>query len=413
MPRTTIDMSADLRREPTAQTQTGGPVARRYQALVDAGKIVPDEMQSTLVSALDALGEAIGARDQAEGTSWLSRRRLRRRKPQPLCGLYIWGGVGRGKTLLMDLFFDDAPTTRKRRVHFHEFMAEIHDRLGAFRKERKGRSDPIPPVARDVAANVELLCFDEFIVSDIADAMILGRLFEQLFQHGVIVVATTNIAPDDLYKGGINRSLFLPAIALIKAHMSVFHLDAPQDYRKGATGTEPRYATPLGPQADACLDAHFARLTENASAERTEVVNKGRRINVPQAAKGVARFDFTDLCSRPLGAGDYLAITKRFHTIILANIPILSPALRNEAKRMINLIDTVYDRHVRLIVSAEAEPVALWNGTDAAVAFEFMRTASRLIEMRSDAYWNAAPIPSDMSAPDAASRSDKKEARDD
>lgn len=363
----------------------------RYEALVEAGTIVPDDMQRVLVAALDSLAQAIGRRDRGGNRRWFKWTSRRRIEPPP-CGLYIWGGVGRGKTLLMDIFFECAPSDRKRRVHFHEFMADVHERLARLR-EQPGRAkdgDPIPPLAREIASEIELLCFDEFAVYDIADALILGRFFKQLFERGVVVIATTNVAPDDLYKGGINRTLFLPAITLIKAHMSVFHLDAPCDYRKSGARAGPRYATPLGADADACLNAHFSELTGQAHGDPTELVIKRRQIAVPEAAKGVARFHFNDLCSRPLGAADYLAIADRFHTIILAGIPILSSERRNEAKRMVDLIDALYDKHVRLIASAEAEPMALWKGNDPSVAFQFMRTASRLIEMRSDAYWNAA-----------------------
>ena len=368
-------------------------VTERYEAMAQSGEIVPDPIQRELVAALDRLNQAISDRARARKKRGLGR--LLSRPPRtPPRGLYIWGGVGRGKTLLMDLFFDSAPTDRKRRVHFHQFMAEAHDRIAAFRRRRKrGEAkgdDPIAPVAGDIAAEMELLCFDEFAVYDIADAMILGRLFEQLFMRRVTVVATTNVVPDDLYKGGLNRALFLPFIALLKAHMSVFHLDAPRDYRLDSHGTERRYVMPLGPEADRCLAAHFRHLTGNERGEPTELASKGRRIMVPEAAEGVARFGFDDLCSRPLGAGDFSRIAERFHTIILAGVPILSPERRNEAKRLINLVDTIYDKRVRLILSAEAEPHALWQATHGVEAFEFRRTASRLIEMRSDAYWDVA-----------------------
>lgn len=369
-------------------------VAQRYEAMAQAGEIVPDAVQRSLVAALDELNRAIAERSRAP-----TRRRLRgllprRRKEPPLRGFFIWGGVGRGKTLIMDLFFGAAPTSRKRRVHFHQFMTEVHDRIAAFRRKlRSGEvdgDDPIPPVAADIASEIGLLCFDEFAVYDIADAMILGRLFEQLFARGVTVVATTNVAPDDLYKDGLNRSLFLPFIALLKQHMSVFHLDAPRDYRLDSEGTERRYVTPLGEEAHACLDAHFRYLGGGARGGPVKLSNKGRQIVVPEAIEGIARFKFDDLCSHPLGAGDFLLIAERFHTVLLADIPILSVARRNEAKRLINLIDTLYDKRVRLIVSAEAEPHALWQGEEGTEAFEFRRTASRLVEMRSDAYWDDA-----------------------
>lgn len=366
----------------------------RYEAMARAGEIVPDANQGALADALDALVASLGNRRRKAQNGPLAWLRSIGAGTRPPRGLYIWGGVGRGKTLLMDLFFRAAPTRRKRRVHFHQFMGEVHDRIEAFRRETKtggtNGGDPIASAARALASEIELLCFDEFAVYDIADAMILGRLFEQLFRRGVTIVATTNVAPDDLYKDEFNRALFLPFIALLKEHMAVFHLDAPRDYRLDSAGTERRYVTPLGADAEACLAAHFRHLSGFAKGERLELPSKGRRLVVPEAAAGVARFSFADLCSAALGAGDYLRIAETFQTIILAGVPILASARRDEAKRLINLIDTLYDKRVRLIVSAEAEPADLWRGTDGAEALEFVRTASRLIEMRSDAYWSAA-----------------------
>jgi cell division protein ZapE len=367
-------------------------VKRRYEAMARSGGIVPDAAQLSLAETLDALIAALAARRKT-GNGALRWLRGRSGRAHPLRGLYIFGPVGRGKTLLMDLFFAAAPVEARRRVHFHEFMGEVHDRIAALRRAEKGKDkngDTIAAVADAIASEIVLLCFDEFAVYDIADAMILGRLFEKLFARGVAVVATTNVAPDDLYKDGLNRALFLPFIALLKKHMEVFHLDAPRDYRLDAAGGERRYVTPLGPAADACLDAHFDHFAGGAEGVRRELHRKGRRILVPRAAEGVARFSFEDICGRPLGAGDYLKIADAFSTVIVADVPILSPARRNEVKRLINLIDTLYDRRVRLIASAEAEPAELWQGKDGAETFEFARTASRLIEMRSDAYWENA-----------------------
>ena len=369
-------------------------VRRRYEAMARSGEIVPDATQGALADALDALATSLAGRRRGAANgplAWLRSIGASLHRPR---GLYIWGDVGRGKTLLMDLFFRAVPAKRKRRVHFHQFMGEVHDRIATFRAKTKNGEvvggDPIEHVARALASEIELLCFDEFAVYDIADAMILGRLFEQLFRRGVTVVATTNVAPDDLYKEGLNRALFLPFIALLKEHMAVFHLDAPRDYRLDSTGTERRYVTPLGPEADACLDAHFRHFAGRARGEPGELLHKGRKIPVPEAADGVARFSFADLCQRPLGAGDYLKLADTFATIILSDVPVLTPVERNEAKRLINLIDTLYDRRIRLVVSAAAEPDALWRGEGGAESFEFARTASRLIEMRSDAYWEAA-----------------------
>ncbi len=368
-------------------------VRHRYEAMARSGEIAPDSTQAALADALDALADSLAGRRSSRAKGPLAWLRSIGAGTPTTRGLYIWGDVGRGKTLLMDLFFDAAPTRRKRRVHFHQFMGEVHDRIAALRRGAKEGStslgDPIAAVARGLASEIALLCFDEFAVYDIADAMILGRLLEQLFRRGVTVVATTNVAPDDLYRDGLNRALFLPFVALLKEHMEVFHLDAQHDYRLDSTGTERRYVTPLGADAEACLAAHFRHFSGRARGEGLEIASRGRRLVVPEAADGVARFSFADLCSRALGAGDYLKIAEAFHTIILADVPVLDATRRNEAKRLIALIDTLYDRHVRLIVSAAAEPNDLWQGRDGAESFEFARTASRLIEMRSDAYWNA------------------------
>lgn len=368
-------------------------VRRQYEALVASGELMPDPRQQALADVLDALNVELAACAQKSKQSALGWLFAKGGKPAAQRGLYIWGGVGRGKTMLMDMFFRAAPASRKRRVHFHAFMAEVHERIESFRRKLKSGAakgdDPIPPVATELAAEAQLLCFDEFSVTDIADAMILGRLFEQLFARNITVVATSNTAPDDLYKDGLNRALFLPFVARLKERMPEFHLAAARDYRLDEAAPGPLYITPLGPHADACLDAHFRRLTGAVRGKARNLSHKGHTIPVPEASGGVARFAFSDLCSRPLGAGDYLKIAAAFHTVILADVPVLHSSERNEAKRLINLVDTLYDSRVRLIVSAAAEPADLWQGTGGAESGEFARTASRLIEMRSDAYWTA------------------------
>jgi len=368
-----------------------GSVRRRYEELAAAGTVEPDEDQRTLADRLDEVARALAERCRASKKSALGWLLSRGAPPPAPRGLYIYGGVGRGKTLLMDIFFDVAPQPEKRRVHFHAFMAEVHERIDRFRREpqRYGRGDPIEPVAQAIATETRLLCFDEFAVNDIADAMILGRLFEHLFARGVTMVATSNVAPDDLYKDGLNRALFLPFMALLQQHMAVFHLDGGRDYRQDDQESGMRYVSPLGPAADRCLDAHFRRLTRVARGEAVELKARGRTIRVPEAAGGVARFTFADLCANPLGAADYLRIAATYHTVIIAGIPRLDETSRNEAKRLINLIDTLYDSGTRLIVSAAAEPDELWQGSRGVEAFEFARTASRLLEMRSDEYWAA------------------------
>lgn len=372
-------------------------VRRRYEALVSSGELQPDGSQRALADALDRVMAELAECGQKSKKSALGWLFAKGGKPQPPRGVYIWGGVGRGKTLLMDMFFRAAACPRKRRVHFHAFMTEVHERLERYRRRLKtgeaSGDDPIPPVAAALAGEAELLCFDEFAVYDIADAMILGRLFEQLFARGVTVVATSNVAPDELYKDGLNRALFLPFIALLKERMAAFHVDAGRDYRQDQATSLPLYVTPLGPQADASLAAHFRRLTGRDHGRGKDLTHKGRVIHVPEAADGVARFAFADLCDQPLGAGDYLQLAAAFHTVILADIPVLGPAERNQAKRFINLVDTLYDNRTRLVASAAAEPNDLWQGDDGAETFEFARTASRLTEMRSEAYWDAASPP--------------------
>ncbi|MBA3517398.1 MAG: AFG1 family ATPase [Rhizobiales bacterium] len=372
-------------------------VRRCYEAKVAAGELKPDACQRALADALDRLGSDLADRARKSKTSALGWLLAKGSTPEAPRGLYIWGGVGTGKTFLMDLFFRAAPIRRKRRVHFHAFMAEVHDRIAGFREKLKSGEargdDPIPPVAAAIAAEAELLCFDEFTVTDIGDAMILGRLFEQLFQRGMTVVATSNVAPDDLYKDGLNRALFIPFVTLLQERMAAFHLDGERDYRQDDAAFAPLYFSPLGPRSEACLDAHFRRLTGSKHGTPRLLKNRSRSLPAPEAAGGVARFSFADLCARPLGAGDYLKIAGVFQTIILADVPVLGPATRNEAKRFINLIDTLYDNRIRLIVSAAAEPADLWRGDDGTEAFEFARTASRLTEMRSDAYWDAASPP--------------------
>jgi cell division protein ZapE len=291
--------------------------------------------------------------------------------------------------MLMDMFFDAVEGPLKRRAHFHAFMADVHARLNQWRQARKrgevDGEDPIAPVAGDLAREASLLCFDEFSVRDIADAMILSRLFTALFAAGVVVVATSNVAPDDLYKDGLNRALFLPFITLIKERLDVIELNARTDYRLEKLKRAPVYYTPLSPKADAALDAAFQTLTGHERGEPTQIELLGRHLDVPQAIDGVARSDFDALCRRPLGAADYLKLAQRFHTLVLDRIPVIAASERNEAKRFIILIDALYDMRVKLIASAAGEPETLYSG-EGVEAFEFARAASRLHEMRSAEY---------------------------
>src|SRR5258705_892526 len=282
----------------------------------------------------------------------------------------------------MDLFFESVEFRRKWRVHFHEFMTQVHERIAAARRSEPG--DPIPAVATQIAAQARLLCFDELHVTDIADAMILGRLFKELFEQRVVVVATTNSAPHDLYRNGLNRELFLPFVHLIEEHMDVLELDAAKDFRLEKLAGQMLYFTPADAASRAELDKLWLRLTGTPVGDSVDLEVKGRKLRVPRASKGVARFTFADLCEQPLGAADYLQIARTFHTVLLEGVPALAPDQRNEARRFINLIDTLYDSHVCLALSAAAEPFALYPAGKGADLFE--RTASRLIEMRSEAY---------------------------
>jgi cell division protein ZapE len=368
-----------------------GTVLERYAALVAGGEIERDPAQEAIVARLSQLEARLAEHRLARKSSslgWMfARRHNNGGTPK---GLYLYGEVGRGKTMLMDLFFAASPVTRKRRAHFHEFMLDVHERVHDWRqRRRRGEvtgADPIAPVAEALAEQARLLCFDELHVTDIADAMILGRLFRQLFDRGVVVVATSNVAPDDLYRDGLNRALFLPFIAMIKAHMEVAPLAARTDFRLEKLDKVPVWYVPADDAADAALEDAWRRLTGGRGGGPQELIVKGRVLRVPQAAMGVARFSFHDLCERPLGAIDYLKIAHEFHTVVLDRIPVMDYARRNEAKRFIALIDTLYDNAVKLIASAAAEPPGLYRASEGVEAQEFRRTASRLIEMRSQSY---------------------------
>src|ERR1700719_4255808 len=362
---------------------------QHYQALVSSGTIERDPAQARIADAFAALEQRLAGHKRAR------KRRLlgglcRDKDEEPQRGLYIHGDVGRGKTMLMDLFFQTSPVEHKRRAHFHEFMAEVHERIYSFRQEiARGElpdGDVIALTANAIFEQAWLLCFDEFHVTDIADAMILGRLFARLFELGTVVVATSNVAPDDLYKGGLNRSLFLPFIAQIEEHMSVLRLDARTDFRLEKLAGVKMWLVAADDAASMALDKAWASMTGSAPCKPRDISIKGRILHVPCSAQGVARFSFADICEQPLAASDYLRLARDYHTIMIDRIPVVDFGERNAAKRFIPLIDTLYDNGVKLMGSAEAEAMSLYLASEGDEANEFKRTASRLIEMSSESY---------------------------
>jgi cell division protein ZapE len=351
----------------------------RLRAQIAAGELAADAAQLAVAERLDELARRL--KDWRPPRNGLLARLSRSNGASPR-GLYIHGDVGRGKTMLMDLFFASTRFAPKRREHFHEFMADVHERIAEARRTVEG--DPIPHVAAGIADSAALLCFDELQVRDIADAMILGRLFKHLFARGVVVVATSNSAPGMLYENGLNRQLFLPFIALIAGHMDVVELKAAKDYRLEKLAGHALYFTPADARARAELDALWDSLTGRHPGEAETLEVKGRRVRVPLASMGVARFSFADLCEAPLGTLDYLRIAHAYHTLVIDGIPVMGRERRDVLRRFINLIDTLYDNKVGLIASAAAEPDALC--ADDGTSWAFARTASRLVEMRSEAY---------------------------
>ena len=359
-------------------------VRQRYDALIAAGELQPDPDQAAAADRLDALQTQLEAQPKRGSTLW----RMLGKKPEPPRGLYLWGGVGRGKSMLMDLFFGCLSINRKRRVHFAEFMLEVHQRIGVERKREAG--DPIAPVATAIADETRCLCFDELMVTNSPDAMILSRLFTALLEEGVTIVATSNRPPKGLYLNGLNREHFLPFIALIEQRLDVVPLNGPVDYRRDRLGQQETWLVPNGADAIAQLSAAFFRLTDYPPEDASHVpaedipVQGGRTLHVPKSLKGVAVFSFKRLCGEARGAADYLAIARRYHTVILVGVPVLTPEHRNEAARFVALIDALYEHKVKLLAAADAAPADLYPKGDG--RFEFDRTVSRLEEMRSDDY---------------------------
>jgi cell division protein ZapE len=356
-----------------------GVVRAAYERLIAAGELKPDLGQERAVAALDQLGE--------ERTGGLLARLFARSAAGP-AGVYLWGGVGRGKSMLMDLAFEQIAIAPKRRIHFHEFMIEVHGLLREARKTEAG--DPIDPVAEQIAERSRLLAFDEMQVTNPADAMILSRLFGKLLGHGAKVVTTSNRPPRDLYVGGLNRELFLPFIDLIEQRMLVVEVNGPTDYRLQRLSGVKVWHVPNGPEATAALSQAFFQLTDYPVEDRARVpaedidVGGGRTLHVPKSLKGVAVFSFKRLCGEPRGAADYLAIARRYHTVIIVGIPVMTREMRNEASRLVTLIDALYEHKVKLLAAADAGPAGLYPQGDG--SFEFQRTASRLEEMRSAEY---------------------------
>lgn len=375
-------------------------VSTRYQELVSKGEISLDPAQLALTEHFDHLLQNVA--EQNISRPWWAFWHFFKRKKQnsvakqksaanPFQGLYIYGEVGRGKTMLMDLFFSCLPQKRKKRAHFNDFMADVHERINIYRQASKdgktGQKTPILAVVEDLAQEAQVLCFDEFSVTDIADAMVLGRLISALFDKGIFFVATSNVAPDNLYYNGLNRELFLPFIQVLKAHVHVINLGAKTDYRLEKSNFQQVYITPLGLEANQRMDQAWMLVLKGQKETSDEFSIKGRVIHIPRSGVGCARFDYQDLCAKPLAAVEYLALGERYHTIFVDNVPVMDDTCRNETKRFILFIDVLYECYIRLFMSAAVKLDDLYKGyAQTSETFEFQRTQSRLFEMQSQDY---------------------------
>lgn len=369
---------------PDQSPEIATPIAA-YRARLAQGILKPDPAQALAAEKLESLHHALVAYRPGQPQGWLARFGIGRPEPPPQ-GLYMYGPVGRGKSMLMDLFHAAVPVP-KRRVHFLAFMQEVHARIHRWQQkapgEREGK-DPIAPLARKIAEEATLLCFDEFQITNIADAMILGRLFQALLERGVVIVATSNTEPDRLYEGGLQRELFLPSIELIRQKLDVLDLGPGQDYRRARLKGMQVYYSPLGTAASAALDAAFARLADDDKGEPLQLAVQGRTLTIAKSARGVGQTTFDALCRSAVGPADYLALATHLHTLVLDGVPVIPAAERNAAVRFITLIDALYEHRVTLICAAAAAPDALHPAGENAAAFR--RTASRLYEMQSAEY---------------------------
>ncbi|WP_175868659.1 cell division protein ZapE [Bartonella gabonensis] len=382
-------------------------VSTRYKELVSKGKVLFDPAQLAVTEHFDHLLKKISEQNASSPWSWIFwsfLKRIFKKKRQNFArvakqgdenasfqGLYIYGEVGRGKTMLMDLFFSCLPKIDKKRAHFNDFMADVHERINFYRqasgRTKSKQDNPILAVAEDLAREAKVLCFDEFSVTDIADSMVLGRLISAFFDKEIFFIATSNVAPDNLYYNGLNRELFLPFIDVLKAYVRVVNLDAKTDYRLEKSNLQSVYVTPLGKKADECMDQAWAFVLQGHKERSDELFIRGRLIPIPRFAAGCARFDYRDLCAKPLAASEYLVLGEHYHTIFIDNIPIMDDTCRNETKRFILLIDILYERHIRLFMSAAAGVEDLYKGyAQTTETFEFQRTQSRLFEMQSYDY---------------------------